>query len=58
MNAMMTLIALLFMNFSMLLTGAPASQPGNDGSSSTVITNDDDGGAGTWMEENEPTPGS
>lgn len=55
---MMTLIALLFMNFSMLLTGAPASQPGNDGSSSTVITNNDDGGAGTWMEENEPTPGS
>ena len=55
---MMTLIALLLMNFSMLLTGAPAHQPGDDDISRTVITNDDDGGAGTWMEENAPTPGT
>ncbi|MFA0961243.1 hypothetical protein AB9P05_05530 [Roseivirga sp. BDSF3-8] len=54
---MMTLIALLMMNFSMLLTSSPATQPDDDGISKTVITNDD-GGAGTWMEENEPTPGS
>jgi hypothetical protein len=54
---MMTLIALLFMNFSMLLTGAPTTEPTDDDISRTVITNDD-GGAGTWMEENTPQPGS